>query len=163
MTRLGSACEVLLASVGPGDAPPSGSPPRLVCSWDLYRPATGQGNITPGLSCKQQGHLPARLQGGPVACHALWLVPLEMCSTAAPNQQTGRASSRKTPLWPLLLTQAKHLRRTPHVLSTGCGPGKLGGAGRPLKVEGPGTWCLGKGLEPRSGTGCGHLLVLPDF
>lgn len=79
----------------------------------------------------------------------------------------------ETPLRPLLLTRAGHLHRTLRALSTGCGPGKPGGAGRPLP-ESRAPVCLvpevaplqpplGKGREPRSGTGGGHPLVLSDF
>lgn len=46
MTRLGSACEVLLVRVGPGDAPtPAGAPRDESASGVSTHLHTGQGNI----------------------------------------------------------------------------------------------------------------------
>lgn len=39
------------------------------------------------------GPPPSQTPRGPVAFHALWLAPLEMRSAAAPNQDTGHATS----------------------------------------------------------------------
>lgn len=166
MTRLGSACEVLSARVGPGDATPTAGAPRDESAAGASTCTRGRGASAAGPGAHSRATaLPSPLCG--------WR-PLGMCRSQARSQETGSVTSRSfqelpgtpsAPL-PLLLTQAEHGHPALQGPSAGRGPGKPGSMGRPpsesrarqepLPGEGPGALVWDR-LRPPAGSGGGEV------
>lgn len=108
--------------VGPGDAPPGGSPAGLVCSWDLSKCAHRAGSChgpCPRTHAKSRTALEARLRGPRSRSVPHRSPPPAGDRTASPHVRL-----------PLAPDSGSAFTQVPRVLSTGRGPGETHSLGK---------------------------------